>query len=59
LHYTIGADGNVHDVTVVEGNPLLVRAAIEAVQSWRYKPARLAGTPIPSDANTVFVFQPK
>jgi protein TonB len=59
LHYTIGADGNVHDVTVVEGNPLLVRAAIEAVQSWRYKPARLAGTPVPSDANTVFVFQPK
>jgi protein TonB len=59
LHFTIGADGNVHDVTVVEGNPLLVRAAIEAVQSWRYKPARLAGTPVPSDANTVFVFQPK
>jgi TonB family protein len=58
LHFTIGVDGNVHDVTAVKGNPLLTHAAVEAVQAWHYKPARLAGTPVQSDASTVFVFGP-
>jgi TonB family protein len=59
LQFTIGVDGNVHDVKVADGNPLLAHAAIEAVQAWHYKPARLAGTPVPSDASTIFVFAPK
>jgi TonB family protein len=58
LRFTIGTDGNVHGVSVAAGNPLLARAAVEAVQRWHYTPARLAGTPVQSEANTAFVFQP-
>ncbi len=56
LHFTIGADGAVHDVTVVKGNPLLGRAAAEALQSWRYKPARRDGVPVESESSMTFVF---
>ena len=59
LHFTIGTDGWVRNVTVVTGNVLLARAAVEAVQGWRYSPARIAGTPIESEASTEFVFQRK
>ena len=59
LHFTIGTDGWVHNVTVVTGNALLARAAVEAVQGWRYSPARLGGTPIQSEASTEFVFKRK
>ena len=59
LHFTIGTDGWAHNVTVVTGNALLARAAIEAVQGWRYSPARLGGTPIQSEASTEFVFKRK
>lgn len=44
LAATIGADGRISDVAVERGiNPLLDRAAAEAVSTWRYRPARLAG----------------
>jgi len=59
LHFTIGTDGWVHNVTVVTGNALLARAAVEAVQGWRYSPARLGGTPVQSEASTEFVFKRK
>ncbi|MBZ5641504.1 MAG: TonB family protein [Acidobacteriia bacterium] len=56
LHFTIGVDGSVHDVNVVKGNPLLGRAATEAMQSWRYKPARRDGVPVESESSMTFVF---
>lgn len=56
LHFMIGADGAVHDVTVMKGNPLLGRAATEALQSWRYKPARRDGVPVESESRMTFVF---
>jgi TonB family protein len=59
LHFTIGTDGWAHNVTVVTGNALLARAAVEAVQGWRYSPARLGGKPVQSEASTEFVFKRK
>jgi protein TonB len=56
LHFTIGADGAVHDVNVVKGNPLLGRAATEALEAWRYKPAHRGGVPVESESSMTFVF---
>jgi TonB family protein len=39
----IGADGSVINLQLVEGHPLLVPSAQEAVQQWQYKPTLLNG----------------
>jgi TonB family protein len=57
LHFIIGTDGRVHNVTVAKGNPLLARAAIQALQAWHYQPARRDAIPVESDSSMVFVFK--
>jgi outer membrane biosynthesis protein TonB len=52
------SEGNVHDVDVVKGNPLLVNAAVDAVRTWRYKPARLNGIEVETEATAVIFFKP-
>jgi protein TonB len=47
LEAVIDAQGVVQDVKVLRSVPLLDRAAIEAVQQWRYTPTRLNGVAIP------------
>jgi TonB family protein len=59
VHFFISPQGTVHNVTVVRGNPLLANSAVIAVSGWRYKPALLNGSPIETEARTVFVFKPK
>jgi protein TonB len=39
----IGTDGSVINLQLVEGHPLLVPSAQEAVQQWQYKPTLLNG----------------
>lgn len=46
LDVVIAKDGTVESVTPVEGHPLLVAAAVEAVQQWVYKTTLLNGQPI-------------
>jgi uncharacterized protein (TIGR03435 family) len=41
LRVTINKDGSVMDIEVLSGHPLLVKAALEAVQRWRYSPNQL------------------
>jgi protein TonB len=57
LHFIIGTNGHVRDVTVVKGSILLARAAVEAVQTWHYKPARRDGIPVETESSMVFVFK--
>jgi TonB family protein len=57
LQFTITAEGNVRDVSVVKGNSVLARAAIEALQAWHYQPARLNGIAVEAQSNTVFNFR--
>ena len=45
LNGVIDARGDVQDLTVVSGDPLLAPAAIEAVRQWKYKPYLLSGDP--------------
>jgi TonB family protein len=46
LDALVGEDGNVHEVTVTSGPPLLARAAAQAVKQWRYQPFQLNGKPV-------------
>lgn len=46
LKAIVYADGTVGDVRVVSGEEPFVSAAMAAVKSWRYEPARLNGQPI-------------
>lgn len=47
LEATIDANGVVQNVTVLRSVPMLDRAAVEAVQQWRYTPTRLNGQAVP------------
>ncbi len=49
--------GKLANVTVVDGHPLLVDAALDALKQWRYKPAVLNGKPIESPVHINVVFR--
>lgn len=46
LQAIIGRDGAVQDLKVLSGPALLIRAAMEAVKTWRYQPTLLNGEPV-------------
>ena len=46
LRVVIGKDGAVADVVPISGEPVLARAAVEAVERWRYAPVLVGGRPI-------------
>jgi TonB family protein len=56
LSATIGMDGNVHDLNVIKGSPLLAEAAKAAVRQWHYRPATLNGNAIVVQKEISFVF---
>jgi TonB family protein len=43
LEVLVDAQGNVANIRVIQGHPLLDQAAIEAVRQWRYSPTYLNG----------------
>jgi protein TonB len=47
LEATVDAEGAVESVRVLRSVPLLDKAAIEAVEQWRYSPLVLNGNPTP------------
>jgi protein TonB len=57
MHATIGKDGTVQKVQVLKGNPLLVRAATDAVKQWRYRPYFLDGQPVETETNITINFK--
>lgn len=46
IEATINKDGSVVNPKVLSGDPILGRAALEAVRQWRYKPYYLDGQPV-------------
>lgn len=46
MEATIDKEGNITNLKVVSGDPILARAATEAVRQWRYKPYYLDGDPV-------------
>ena len=45
LHALIGKDGQVKNLQLVSGHPMLAKAALDAVRQWKYKPYSLNGQP--------------
>jgi protein TonB len=56
LHAIISKSGTVESLEVLSGHPLLVRAAMDAVQQWKYKPTLLNGEPVEVDTTIDVIF---
>lgn len=46
MEATIGREGKISNLKVLSGDPVLARAAVDAVKQWRYKPYFLDGEPV-------------
>jgi periplasmic protein TonB len=46
LQATIDTKGNLANLKVVQGDPILVKAAVDAVKKWKYRPYLLNGEPV-------------
>ncbi len=57
LQATVAADGKVQEVTVLRGDPLLARAATDAVRQWQYEPFRADGKPIQKQTEITIDFK--
>ena len=56
LSAVISRAGTIENLHVVSGHPLLVRAAVEAVRQWRYRPYLLNGEPVEVDTQITVNF---
>lgn len=57
LHIVVATDGAIKELNVVSGDPILAKAAVEAVKQWRYKPILLNGTPVEVDSTVSVMFR--
>lgn len=46
LYVLIGRDGAVERIRLISGHPFLVKAAMDAVKQWRYRPTYQFGAPV-------------
>ncbi|HET9407473.1 MAG TPA: TonB family protein [Candidatus Sulfotelmatobacter sp.] len=56
LKAIINTNGDIQDLQLVSGHPMLVPAAIEAVRQWRYKPYLLNGQPVEVETTITVIF---
>jgi protein TonB len=56
LQATISKAGTIENLRVVSGSPMLRQEAIDAVQTWLYKPYLLSGEPVEVDTTVNVVF---
>ncbi|MCU1237516.1 MAG: TonB family protein [Candidatus Solibacter sp.] len=52
----LGTDGRIHELKVLHGHPLLVKAAMDAVLQWTYEPTVLNGQAVEVSAPIVVNF---
>jgi TonB family protein len=57
LKATVATDGTVKELEAISGQPLLVKAAMEAVRQWRYEPTMLRGEPVEVVTRIAVVFK--
>jgi protein TonB len=53
----IDQQGKVTEMKVVSGSPLLIQAAMQALEQWRYQPTLLNGEPVAVDMVVTVHFQ--
>jgi periplasmic protein TonB len=56
LSAVIDVNGQIQNLTLVSGHPMLVPAAISAVREWRYKPYLLNGQPVEVETTITVIF---
>jgi TonB family protein len=56
IHAVIDKEGRVKSADIVNGDPLLAQAALDAVRQWRYKPSTLGGAPAEGETTARVVF---
>lgn len=56
LHAIIAKDGSIAHLEYISGPPLLMKAAMDAVGQWRYKPTMLNGEAVEVDTTVQVVF---
>ncbi len=56
LKAIIDKDGNIQDLQLLSGHPMLVPAAINAVKQWRYRPYLLNGQPVEVETTITVIF---
>jgi len=56
LNAVINTSGDITNLQLVSGHPMLVPAAISAVKEWRYKPYLLNGTPVEVETTITVIF---
>jgi TonB family protein len=56
LKAVIDKEGNISNLQLISGHPMLAPAAIEAVKQWTYKPFLLNGEPIEVETNVTVNF---
>jgi protein TonB len=56
LHALISKAGNIENLEVVSGHPMLVQSALDAVRQWKYKPYVLNGEPVAVDTTITVNF---
>lgn len=53
----ISKDGDITELSVVSGDPLLAQAATDAVKQWKYRPYLFQGRPVEVDTQIQVNFQ--
>lgn len=57
LDCVIDEHGNVTQIKLISGHPLLVRAAFDAVRQWKYQPTTLNGIPVAVEMKVTVTFK--
>jgi len=56
LRAQISRTGDIENLQLISGHPMLAPAAIEAVKQWKYKPYILNGEPVEVDTEIMVNF---
>jgi len=56
LSAVIDTNGQIQNLQLVSGHPMLVPSAIAAVKQWRYKPYLLNGQPVEVETTITVIF---
>jgi protein TonB len=56
LKAIIDREGNIQDLQLVSGHPMLVPAAVDAVKQWHYRPYLLNGQPVEVETAITVIF---
>jgi len=57
LQATISTAGTIENLRVVSGDPMLQKAALDAVSNWRYRPYLLNGKPVEVETTVNVIFR--